>query len=235
MVEEVQWLTDLLGQVRDLDVFLEWLNSYAKTVPSAERRFVRRVIENRQGARRQEHAALIAGLNSPRYQELKHGFMLRVLGKSALCLDEIESLVELADSKIKAHLKRVRQLGNKADLNHLKRLHLLRIECKRMRYTSEFFNSLFSDFPKKLIDRSRDIQDLLGAVHDSYVQGQFLKEMRRSQLSDSGMRNALTKMIRVRQREQRAKYSDFEGIYRTWGAEKFQRKIAKRLHRSRAT
>ncbi len=235
LVEDVQWLADLLGKVRDLDVFLEWLNNYVETVPSAERRFVRRVIKNRQGARQQEHAALIAGLNSPRYEELKHGFMLRVLGKSALCPDESESLVELAESKIKRHLKRVRQLGKKADLNHLKRLHLLRIECKRMRYTSEFFSSLFSDFPKKLIDRSRDIQDLLGAVHDSYVQSQFLKEMRRSQPNNSGMRNTLAKMIRARQREQRAKYSDFQSIYRTWGTKKFQRKIVKRLHRSRAT
>jgi len=235
LVEDVQWLADLLGQVRDLDVFLEWLNNYAAIVPSAERRFVRQVIKNRQGARQEEHATLIAGLNSPRYEELKHAFRLRVLGKSVLCPNENEPLVELAESKIKAHLKRVRQLGKKADLNHLKRLHLLRIEYKRMRYTSEFFSSLFSNFPKKLIDRSRDIQDLLGAVHDSYVQSEFLKDMRRSQSNNSGMRNALAKMIRARQGEQLAKYSDFQRIYRTFGAKKFQRKIAKRLHRSRAT
>jgi len=225
LVKDVQWLADFLGKVRDLDVFLEWLNNYAGTVPSAERLFVRQIIKHRQTARQKEHAALIAALNSPRYKELKDDFGLLVLGKSALCPDENKSLVELAESKIKRHLKRVRKLGKKANLNHLKKLHLLRIECKRLRYTAEFFSSLFPNFPKPLIDRSKDIQDLLGAVHDGYMQIQFLKELRRSQKNNSGKRDALAKMIRARQREQGAKYRDFQRIYRTLGAKKFQRQI----------
>lgn len=42
---------------------------------------------------------------------------------------------------------------------------------------------------------------------------------RRSPPNNSGMRNMLAKMVRARQREQRAKYNDFQRVYRTCRAE----------------
>jgi CHAD domain-containing protein len=229
LVQDVRWLAKILGRVRDIDVFLEWLKNYERTIPIAERRFVRKVIENLRTARVRERAVLIAGLNSPRYQGVKHNFRLLILDESAFHAGEDESPVELAESKIKRQLVRVRKLGKKADLDHLRRLHKLRIECKRLRYTSECFETLFDEFPKKLISESKEIQDSLGAAHDAEVHSHFLQEMQRTRSVDPTLQKALGKMIRALRREQHGRYKDSRRTYSEFRTKKFRRKIVKRL------
>ena len=62
-------------------------------------------------------------------------------------------------------------------------LHLLRIEVRRLRYTSEIFQQIFPNDLKEKVIRLRNLQDILGDVHDCDVWieylPQFIEEERR--------------------------------------------------------
>tara|TARA_R110001606_G_scaffold395664_2_gene568405 strand:+ start:19531 stop:20412 length:882 start_codon:yes stop_codon:yes gene_type:complete len=50
-------------------------------------------------------------------------------------------------------------------------LHKLRIDCKKLRYTTEFFISLYDEtMIKAFIDKLKQLQDSLGDIHDCFIQ-----------------------------------------------------------------
>ncbi len=231
--DDAHWLADLLGKIRDLDVFVQWLEKYESSVEQDQQTFVRQVIGDRQAARSQERAALLDGLNSQRYMDFKRTFSDFLRAPA----DEIdrethETLDTLAANKIEKELGRVRKKAKGANDKHLTRLHQLRIECKRLRYTTEFFSSVFPRLPKNLINRLTDIQSELGDVHDTDVQMQFLKDMRHNSKDDDAKHSVLTGMIDKLKNEQRKSYKAFRKDYRKFSANKYQRKIAKHLQRA---
>jgi CHAD domain-containing protein len=48
-------------------------------------------------------------------------------------------------------------------------LHALRIECKKLRYTVEFFREVLGHEAKAVIDDLKDLQDHLGDLNDAQV------------------------------------------------------------------
>jgi CHAD domain-containing protein len=55
-------------------------------------------------------------------------------------------------------------------------LHALRIECKRLRYTLEFFREVLGPEAKDAIAEVVQVQDHLGALHDADVANGLLSE-----------------------------------------------------------
>ena len=50
-------------------------------------------------------------------------------------------------------------------------LHKLRIDCKKLRYTTEFFISLYDENTTRIfIEKLKQLQDSLGDIHDSFIQ-----------------------------------------------------------------
>jgi len=56
-----------------------------------------------------------------------------------------------------------------ADDSAIEELHALRIAAKRLRYTLELFRAVFGDSGERQIERVRDVQELLGQLHDHDV------------------------------------------------------------------
>ncbi len=224
LTDEVRWLDDLLGRPRDMDVFMGWLRNYQKDASEEHCAFVDRLIEEREAARARERASLLAGLHSQRYEQLKRDFDRLIQAQSGR--DHHPSLVEQATAQIERELKRVRKMKKGANAKHLKRLHRLRIEFKRLRYTSEFFANLYPDHMLRLIKASHKIQDELGGVHDASEYIQFLQEMRKTQASDPGKEAKLQQMIGTLKRQKARQYKAFKKSYRKWRS---SRKIAKEL------
>ncbi len=53
-------------------------------------------------------------------------------------------------------------------------LHKLRIDCKKLRYTTEFFMSLYDEnTTRTFIDKLKQLQDSLGDIHDTFIQKQL--------------------------------------------------------------
>jgi CHAD domain-containing protein len=75
--------------------------------------------------------------------------------------------------------RRLRRAGKRSEELTLDDLHELRIEAKKIRYAIEFFKSLYPQGPvKKHVKRLVEIQDCLGAVNDSAMCHDLLKELR---------------------------------------------------------
>jgi len=68
--EELGWLADLLGGVRDTDVLLERVQRHAGHLPAADAKGVDRLLRQLKDERDVARQALIAGMDSARYTEL---------------------------------------------------------------------------------------------------------------------------------------------------------------------
>jgi CHAD domain-containing protein len=85
-------------------------------------------------------------------------------------------IIDLARKRIYAKYRRTVKDGNLIlDDTKDEMLHLLRIECKKLRYLLEFFSSLF---PRKkvnvLIEQLKKLQDNLGDFNDFCIQEEYL-------------------------------------------------------------
>ncbi|HUV92869.1 MAG TPA: CHAD domain-containing protein, partial [Anaerolineales bacterium] len=88
-------------------------------------------------------------------------------------------IIDLAQERIYKRYRSVIRDGSIALQDpQEKQLHLLRIECKKLRYLIEFFADLF---PRKKIDmvlkQLRKLQDNLGDFNDFCIQEQYLLEV----------------------------------------------------------
>jgi CHAD domain-containing protein len=64
------------------------------------------------------------------------------------------------------------------DSSNAEALHELRIAAKRLRYSMEFFESCYGKRLNSFITAIRDLQELLGKIHDCDVMLEFLKTRR---------------------------------------------------------
>jgi CHAD domain len=66
--------------------------------------------------------------------------------------------------------------GDVADPARVRELHDMRIACKRLRYLLEIFDPAFLEDLEPFVDEVKDLQDLLGDIHDCDVQIPMLEE-----------------------------------------------------------
>jgi CHAD domain-containing protein len=201
-----------LGKVRDTDVFLEYLQDYARQAPPAHRRTLRALALGRRRGLLAERRELEAGLARPGVRqtlsrlrrELASGAGApspgaapsRRRGRAALPAwrEARRSLLRHLDDVL-SHGRRLKKLSPRKQ-------HLLRIDCKRLRYLAEFFQSFYGRSFQDLIRTTVQLQDLLGTIHDSYVYADWLQEATR-RLPGEGGEAALALLDHLRrQREE---------------------------------
>ncbi len=176
---DLDWLGTLLGQARDLDVFVDvTLHALAEAdVENASWQSLHaRASARRDEARRQAAAAL----RSRRYALLALGW-LRWLAMQRVSPGPLAMADKpLADYAVKRVRKHYRRLVAKPDLTSLKSAerHRRRIEAKRLRYTLEFFESLASrKTRRKLSKQLSRIQSVLGDGSDAATALRFLEAL----------------------------------------------------------
>lgn len=175
VVEEIRWVGGQLGLARDLDVFI----SEGLTVMEG-----RMVIRGREklldlAAR---HRALVYReqvcrmLEGGRYRQFKDNFSTwlsdrpwekaNLKGKQRKALES--NLVIFARKVLDRQETRVLAAGSHVNRESPQEMHKLRIECKKLRYATEFFSPLFEGMDK-YISHMKGLQDLLGLMNDISV------------------------------------------------------------------
>ncbi|MBP1619514.1 MAG: domain containing protein [Acidobacteria bacterium] len=163
---ELSWLGRLLGEVRDLDVFLARLAAHlprVQGVATAADRLFARLLERRAAARHN----LVTALDDPRFPALV-GALGAVPLKRLRVLREPAGVI--GGQWIAAAAKRIRRVGERpaAELRP-EELHRLRIRFKRLRYACEFFAEAFGDEVEETIRTLVEFQDTLGRHQDAVV------------------------------------------------------------------
>ena len=86
-------------------------------------------------------------------------------------LDPAGTLADNAERIVRTRLGEVADLLAKADdPAEVTALHDLRIACKRLRYLLELTHPCFGPYASTAIKRVKELQDLLGEIHDADVQ-----------------------------------------------------------------
>lgn len=173
---EFSWLGNLTGPTRDLDVFLLKMEDYRALLPAAVGKDLDPLTDFLADKQRREQRKLVQGLNSSRYGQLIEDWRALLEGE-AQDVHGGQPIVGLATRRIWRLYRRVikdgrhiLQVASDAEA-HANALHDLRIECKKLRYSLEFFRSLY---PRgevdPLIRALKKLQDNLGDFNDFEVQ-----------------------------------------------------------------
>lgn len=181
---DIKWITDRLGPARDWDVFiLETLRPMASEFGGREDFQRLLVAADDQHQRAYEHA--ITSTQSTEYARrlldfsawLESGnWRLGLSNKRKQRLNE--PLLQFASRQIESRYQEALGVGRDMSALTVDQRHELRIDCKRLRYTLEFFQEIF---PKKkvkpLIQLLSELQDCLGRLNDMAVATELLNQL----------------------------------------------------------
>ncbi|HEY2073492.1 MAG TPA: CYTH and CHAD domain-containing protein [Gaiellaceae bacterium] len=164
--DEVRWVGEKLGAVRDLDVLIERLRAETAELEAADERTARTMLRTLERRRTSARTALLKALSSDRYLVLLDRFPREVDGLAPS--DSSATLDDLAERQLKKLRKRVRETSDDAPDDDL---HALRKKGKRVRYAYELAGH------DKVVKRAKSFQDVLGEHQDSVVAEAALREL----------------------------------------------------------
>jgi len=229
---EFRWLARLLGDVRDLDVYLMNFDRYTAELPAAVAGSLhpyRLHLEKRWAAARKE---LLAGLSSEQFERLVDHFQ-RFCDEKKSGNDSSPSIQEAAAEMIDRRLKKVLKRG-RAVTKHSppEELHAVRIQGKRLRYLLEFFHPFYGKRFKSLIRRTKAIQDVLGDHQDACVASQRLQAYADSLSQTEGdrqLRDALNCLITSQNAHAKHERKAFPAVWAKFDQPKLRKQLRKLL------
>ena len=173
--DELGWLADLLGDVRDGDVLLERLRHRVAELPDVrEREAAAAVLATLEAERDAAHSTLLEALHSRRYLRLLDSLVDAANdpslqdGAREPASDVVPGLVRRPWHKLD---KRVGSLG---DSPSDEELHAVRIRTKRVRYAAEAAEPLVGKPARAFAKAAERLQDVLGELNDAVVAEHWL-------------------------------------------------------------
>jgi CHAD domain-containing protein len=176
-----------LGPVRDLDVFCEKVQAYQASLPEAERGGLDGLLAVLDARREAARARMIAYLDSGKYARFvaRFGEFLETEGLGSREVQPGDGdprphrVRHVAPMAIYERLAAVRSYDEWVTIPDppLTRLHALRIACKRLRYTLEFFEQVLGPDARAGIKEVVALQDHLGALQDAVVASEILGDL----------------------------------------------------------
>jgi CHAD domain-containing protein len=174
--EELRWLGDMLGAVRDTDVHLAHLESSASDLLPGLEPYLHRIRDRREAA----HNALAQAMQGERYVAILDR-MVDALRDPLVNEDarrpssrELPPLLKRAWKRLEPAAEALAPHDPDPDY------HALRIRAKRLRYAAEAIGPALGDEAPPLARvaaAAADLQDLLGAMHDAVVLRADLQEV----------------------------------------------------------
>ena len=168
---ELNWLGEVLGPARDLDVQVEYFQEEAAALESRDRKPLERFVAHLRSEREQRQPALLNALKSERYFDL-----IRNLTHAAHEPAVVPSTVSLSDIAAGAFTKlrkAMRKLGGAPTDSDL---HRLRIQTKRARYAAELAETCSGHSATRFIVQAKLFQDLLGIHQDAVLAERHIRE-----------------------------------------------------------
>lgn len=169
LIEELRWLGESLGRVRDLDVLQERLGRSAEGSGSALIPLFNRLSEEHDAAR----DALEEDLRSERYKNLLEA-LIEATRLPQLTEVADSSARDLAPRVVAPRWKKLRKAVRELDRQSTdEQLHKVRIKAKRARYAAEAVAPALNATEAKAAERfasgAEEIQEVLGKLQDAAV------------------------------------------------------------------
>ena len=234
-----RWIAGVLGEVRDLDVYAENFDRYSQAISTEDRECLAAYVRDLESQRRRARKKLLTALSSRRYQRLVERtgrFLDKGPAKSLLQGDRARPIAEvghdLIEGRLKKFLRRGREIGE-----HPKpqQLHDLRIHCKRLRYSLEFYLPVYGDGGLgPLIKKLKRLQSLLGDHQDACIASERLRAFSaRAPLRGGtarGLLLSLGQLVHAQDQIAAGLRGEFQGAWANLDQKGLRQKIQKTLH-----
>jgi len=185
--DELKWLADLLGAVRDADVLLGRFEGHLEALPEADAEAGRRLLRGLVERREADRGRLLAAMGEPRYATLLDDLVAAALAPGLLPGAD-QPAVEVMPALVAKPWRRLRKTvraagGDPTD----EELHQVRIRAKRARYAAEAVEPVIGKQAERFADAAADLQDVLGDQHDAVVGEAWLRQAARSARRDGAV------------------------------------------------
>lgn len=177
---ELNWLNTILGEARDLDVFI------TQTIPAIIAQF-----ESHMGLLKLDQKARLAkdeaykevreALLSQRYQVflLTLAAWLENDGHGSALGSKEAKVFDIANTMLNKRYKQLRQKGKAIIVMNTEERHATRISAKKLRYVAEFFATLYSSKKSSAFVRKlSQLQDCLGVLNDITVTEKLVQKLK---------------------------------------------------------
>lgn len=171
-----------LGPVRDLDVFMQKAERYLEGLGPEQSGDLDVLLADWRKQREQARLTMIEVLDGNKYRDFVDAFrlFLATSGTGALQNTRIPPrptlVCHVAPHLIYGRWASVQAFGSLLDGAPIVVLHALRIECKRLRYTLEFFSEVLGPEARDVIQAVVQLQDHLGDLNDADVANAMLSD-----------------------------------------------------------
>ena len=187
------------NMLRDLDVYLLNEDVYKKMIPVRLKKSISILFDQLRNERKTAHQQFVNIVNSTQYKniiiEWQKYLDSDIIENSENPVEAKSPIISIIKPIIQNQLDIVMNLGSEID-DHTddKKVHALRIECKKLRYLMEFFSSLFpKNKIEKFVDHLKILQDNLGKFNDYSVQQEFLqKYLKQLSITDLQSKQTIT-------------------------------------------
>jgi CHAD domain-containing protein len=175
--DELAWLGTLLGGVRDVDVLCERLAEDGANLPETDLPAFGQVLSVLLASRSAAADVLVDTLPRQRYRALLRTLAVEALGPAGTAHGDPTSAQLLAKPVRALHLQLAASAQSPSDAGW----HILRIRVKRVRYAAELIGRLAPREQRtglvELARTARDLQEVLGAFHDTVVAEDHLRQL----------------------------------------------------------
>jgi len=166
----------ILGQVRDLDVFMASAQGYMIKLSEAQGGGLAPLLELWEAKHQEARTMMLTHLDGVRYQAFIQQFnvFLNSPGEGVMLIGSADHPLPntpraVTPLLIYSRLAAVRAFEKSLEKASIVELHVLRTEFKRLRYTVEFFREILGGEAGQVIEDLKVIQDHLGELHDADV------------------------------------------------------------------
>ena len=181
--KEMRWAANRLGYARDMDVYIHdnFIGKRTKdSIPAGKKRLHKIALKDRETAYDQVRG-FIHGSRYVHFKEdlsswLDHNGWEKNLPKKKRAVLK-RAVKPFAIKELESRLKQVLSDGRKIKTLDEKALHQLRIDCKKLRYATEFFEQLFGKKMFRFVEQLKELQELLGTLNDGTVMKKLQKEL----------------------------------------------------------
>ena len=175
---ELKWVARTLGEVRDVDVQLRQVASWARELPAEDRAALDPVMKSLRNRRTLARRRLLRALDSARYGHLVASLTTMIeqppSGTSVSRIPVALAGPRLVRRRYRTLRKAAAAVGKRSPPQDL---HRLRIRGKRLRYAIEFLQPVYGKPAVRLIARLKAVQDVLGLHQDAQVAMEHFRQM----------------------------------------------------------
>jgi len=174
--DELRWLGDVFGGIRDADVLLERLEAKSMLLPEIDRGPSEGLLDVLRSDRDRRREQVLTALRGDRYLELLEALVAAASRPRLLFRIDDDDDREVLRSLVRKPWDRLRTaVEDLGDTPPDADLHEARIRAKRVRYAAEAVEPAFGREARAFARAVTELQDVLGAHQDAVVAGVWLR------------------------------------------------------------